>query len=114
MVKTAVITGASRGFGLLTCVTLAKRGWRVLATMRDLSRRDKLESAARNAGVLDRIEYHALDVTNAQQIAAIADLVSSRPEPLHALVNNAGFALSGFAEEVTDGELRSQFETNFF
>ena len=114
MVKTAVITGASSGFGLLTCVTLAKRGWRVLATMRDLSRRDKLESAARNAGVLDRIEYHALDVTNAQQIAAIADLVSSRPEPLHALVNNAGFALSGFAEEVTDGELRSQFETNFF
>jgi NAD(P)-dependent dehydrogenase (short-subunit alcohol dehydrogenase family) len=114
LVKTAVITGASSGFGLLTSVTLAQRGWRVLATMRDVSRREKLETAARDAGVLERIECHALDVTNAQQIAAIADLVSSRPEPLHALVNNAGFAVPGFAEEVTDAELRDQFETNFF
>jgi NAD(P)-dependent dehydrogenase (short-subunit alcohol dehydrogenase family) len=86
----------------------------VLATMRDLNRREMLESAARDAGVLDRIECHALDVTNADQIAAIADLVAKRGEPLHALVNNAGFAVPGFAEEVTDAELRDQFDTNFF
>jgi NAD(P)-dependent dehydrogenase (short-subunit alcohol dehydrogenase family) len=30
------------------------------------------------------------------------------------LVNNAGFALAGFAEDVTLDELRRQFETNFF
>ena len=114
MNNTALITGASSGFGLLTSITLAKRGWRVLATMRDMNRRDKLESAARDAGVLDRVEFHALDVTNADQIAAIANLVANRTEPLHALVNNAGFAVSGFAEEVTDAELREQFDTNFF
>jgi NAD(P)-dependent dehydrogenase (short-subunit alcohol dehydrogenase family) len=112
--KTALITGASSGFGLLTSVTLARRGWRVLATMRDLSRREKLEAAAREAGVLERIEFHALDVTNANQIAAIADLVAKRSEPLHALLNNAGFAVPGFAEDVTDAELREQFDTNFF
>ena len=114
MNKTALITGASSGFGLLTTVTLAKRGWCVVATMRDLNRREKLESAARDAGVPDRIEIHSLDVTKADQIAAIADLVANRGEPLHALVNNAGFAVSGFAEEVTDAELRQQFDTNFF
>ena len=114
MVKTALITGASSGFGLLTSVTLARRGWRVLATMRDVGRRAKLEAAAREAGVLERIEVHALDVTNAQQIAEIADLIEKRGEPLHALLNNAGFAVPGFAEEVTDAELRDQFETNFF
>ena len=62
--RTALITGASSGFGLLTSVTLAKRGWRVLATMRDLNRREKLEAAARNAGVLEQIEFHALDIKN--------------------------------------------------
>ena len=114
MNKTVLITGASSGFGLLTCVTLARRGWRVLATMRDLDRRDKLETAARNAGVLERIEFLALDVTNSEQIAATADLVAKRSEPLHALINNAGFAVPGFAEDVTDAELREQFDTNFF
>ena len=75
---------------------------------------EKLETAARDAGVLERIELHALDVTNAEQIATMADLVARRGEPLHALVNNAGFAMPGFAEDVTDAELREQFDTNFF
>jgi NAD(P)-dependent dehydrogenase (short-subunit alcohol dehydrogenase family) len=114
LAKTALITGASSGFGLLTSVTLARRGWRVLATMRDLSRRTKLEEAARNAGLLDGLEFLRLDVTNAGQIAAIADLIAKRDAPLDALVNNAGFAAPGFAEDVTDAELREQFETNFF
>jgi NAD(P)-dependent dehydrogenase (short-subunit alcohol dehydrogenase family) len=112
--RTALITGASSGFGLLTSVTLAKRGWRVLATMRDLNRREKLEAAARNAGVQERIEFLSLDVTNREQITAVADLVAKRSEPLHALVNNAGFAVPGFAEDITDAELREQFDTNFF
>jgi NAD(P)-dependent dehydrogenase (short-subunit alcohol dehydrogenase family) len=112
--RTALITGASSGFGLLTSVTLAKRGWRVLATMRDVGRREKLESVARRAGVLGRIDIHALDVTRPEHIAHTAELLEKLGEPLHALVNNAGFAVPGFAEEVTDAELRDQFETNFF
>ena len=40
--------------------------------------------------------------------------LSERAEPLHALVNNAGFAVPGFADDVTDAELREQFDTNFF
>jgi NAD(P)-dependent dehydrogenase (short-subunit alcohol dehydrogenase family) len=118
--RTALITGSSSGFGLLTAVTLARRGWRVLATMRDLSRRALLEDAARTAGVLDRpgcldcIEIHALDVTKPAQIDAIAALIESSNAPLHALINNAGFVVPGFAEDVSDAELRDQFETNFF
>lgn len=112
--RTALITGASSGFGLLTSVTLAKSGWHVLATMRDLNRREKLETAARNAGVLERIEFLALDVKHADQIAATAKLIAERDEPLLALVNNAGFAVPGFAEDITDAELREQFDTNFF
>jgi NAD(P)-dependent dehydrogenase (short-subunit alcohol dehydrogenase family) len=112
--RTALITGASSGFGLLTAVTLARRGWRVLATMRDFSRQGRLEAAACEAGVRERIEFHELEVTNSDRIRALADLVESRQEPLHALVNNAGFAMPGFTEDVSDAELRRQFDTNFF
>src|SRR5579871_3895666 len=110
--RIALITGASSGFGLLTTVTLARNGWRVLATMRDLNRRDRLETAAREAGVLERIEFLQLDVTSPDQIAALAAAVASRT--VHALINNAGFALPGFAEDVSDAELRKQLDTNFF
>src|SRR5579863_9320955 len=112
--RTVLITGASSGFGLLSSVTLARRGWRILATMRGLARGRLLEDAARNAGVLDRIEFLPLDVTNADQVAAIATEVSGRGAPLHGLINNAGFALPGFAEDTTDAELRRQLDTNFF
>lgn len=112
--KTALITGSSSGFGLLTTVTLARRGWRVLATMRDLSRRENLEAAAQSAGVLDRIEFLALDVTDNAQLAALSSSISARLDPLHAVVSNAGFAVGGFAEDVSDAELRHQFDTNFF
>jgi NAD(P)-dependent dehydrogenase (short-subunit alcohol dehydrogenase family) len=114
MAKTALITGASSGFGLLTSVTLARRGWQVLATIRDPDRRSLLEDAARAAGVLDRIEIHLLDVTRAEQISAIASLIGERVQSLHAVLNNAGFAVPGFAEDVSDAELREQFDTNFF
>ena len=114
MSKVALVTGASSGFGLLTSITLGRRGWRVLATMRDLNRREKLESAARAAGVLERLEFIELDVTNSDQIAAVASLIAARGTRLDALINNAGFALPGFADDVTDTELRQQFDTNFF
>lgn len=111
---TVLITGASSGFGLRTAVTLARRGWHVLATMRDLERAGQLEDAAREAGVLDRIEFLPLDVTDLEQIAALAGAIAARPEPLDAVVNNAGFAMAGFADDVSDAELRRQFDVNFF
>jgi NAD(P)-dependent dehydrogenase (short-subunit alcohol dehydrogenase family) len=112
--KTAFITGASSGFGLLISVTLARRGWHVIATMRDIARRDKLEAAARDAGVFDSIEIQTLDVTNRTQIEKLAKMIVAREAPLHALINNAGFALAGFVDEVSEAELRRQFDTNFF
>ena len=114
MAKTVLITGASSGFGLLTTIALARQGWRVLATMRDLSRKDRLEAAAKVGSVLDRIEFLALDVTDFQQISTLAAEIAVRPAQLDAIVNNAGFATAGFAEDVSDVELRRQFDTNFF
>jgi NAD(P)-dependent dehydrogenase (short-subunit alcohol dehydrogenase family) len=112
--KIALITGSSSGFGLLTSIELAKAGFRVVATMRDLGRRERLDQAAAAAGVSAQLDVRALDVTNFDAIPAFVDSVVRDHGRLDVLVNNAGFPLAGFAEDITLEELRLQFETNFF
>lgn len=112
--KLALITGCSSGFGLLTSIELAKAGFRVVATMRDLGRRERLDAAAAAAGVSAQLDVCALDVTNFDRIPGFVDGVVQEHGRLDVLVNNAGFPLAGFAEDVSLEELRRQFETNFF
>jgi NAD(P)-dependent dehydrogenase (short-subunit alcohol dehydrogenase family) len=110
----ALITGASSGFGLLTSIELAKAGFRVVATMRDLSRRDRLDQAATAAGVAGQLDIRTLDVTNFDALPGFVDAVVRDHGRLDVLINNAGFAVAGFAEDIKLEELRRQFETNFF
>ena len=112
--KIALITGSSSGFGLLTSIELAKAGFRVVATMRDLGRRGALDQAAAAAGVASQIDVRQLDVTHFDAIPGVVDQVVRDYGRLDVLVNNAGFAVAGFAEDVRLEELRQQFETNFF
>jgi NAD(P)-dependent dehydrogenase (short-subunit alcohol dehydrogenase family) len=112
--KIAVITGSSSGFGLLTCVELAKAGFRVVATMRDLGRRDRLDQSATAAGIAGRLDTRALDVTDFDALPGFVEAVVRDYGRLDVLVNNAGFAVAGFAEDIKLEELRRQFETNFF
>ena len=112
--KIAVITGTSSGFGLLTTLELAKRGFHVVATMRDLGRRTALDQAASAAGVAAKIDVRRLDITEIDSVPAAVDAIRRDYARIDVLVNNAGFAVAGFAEDVTLDELRLQFETNFF
>jgi NAD(P)-dependent dehydrogenase (short-subunit alcohol dehydrogenase family) len=112
--KVAVITGTSSGFGLLTSIELAKARYLVVATMRDLSKRKKLDQAATAAGVADKIDVRALDVTLSSDIATVVDTVTRDYGRIDVLVNNAGFAVAGFAEDIKLEELCLQLETNFF
>lgn len=110
----ALITGTSSGFGLLTAITLARRGYRVIATMRDLGRSKELVQQAEQAGVRERIHLLALDVTDEASIASAIQESLELAGRMDVLVNNAGFAVGGFVEEVSMEEWRRQLETNFF
>jgi len=112
--KIAVITGASSGFGLLTAVELAKAGFRVVASMRDLGRRAKLDEAAAAARMAQRIDVRRLDVTEFDTIPGFVDAIVRDYGRVDVLINNAGFAVAGFAEDLKLEEIRMQFETNFF
>lgn len=112
--KTALVTGASSGFGLRISIALALRGYRVMAAMRDLGRGDELLREAERAGVASRLDPVRLDVTDAESIEAAMAHAARRYGRLDVLVNNAGFAVGGFAEEVPMDDWRAQMETNFF
>jgi NAD(P)-dependent dehydrogenase (short-subunit alcohol dehydrogenase family) len=112
--KIAVITGASSGFGLLTTIELAKSGFRVVASMRDLGRRGKLDEAGAAAGVVAKIDVRRLDVTEFNTVPEFVESVVRDYGRIDVLINNAGFAVAGFAEDIQLEELRMQFETNFF
>ena len=110
--KVAVITGCSSGFGLLAAVDMACAGFRVVATMRNLGKRDGLDKAAKDAGVT--LDVRALDITKFDTLDAfVADVLHDHGR-IDVLVNNAGFSVSGFAEDLTLAEIKLNFETNFF
>ena len=112
--RVALITGASSGIGLLTAIELARGGYHVVATMRDLSRRTRLDEAAKRAGVAGQLDVRCLDVTETDAIPSLIEAVVRDHGRIDVLVNNAGFAMAGFVEDLRLAEIRQQFETNFF
>jgi NAD(P)-dependent dehydrogenase (short-subunit alcohol dehydrogenase family) len=101
-----VITGASTGIGRATALRLAGVGFEVLAGVR----RDEDGAALRAAD--GRVEPVIVDVTDAEQIAALAARVGGGP--LAGLVNNAGIAVAGPLEGVPLERIRGQYEVNVF
>jgi NAD(P)-dependent dehydrogenase (short-subunit alcohol dehydrogenase family) len=93
-----LITGCSTGFGRATAVELTKRGHEVLATAR---RPETLDD-------LDVSEKLRLDVDDDR---SVAEAVSNAGR-VDALVNNAGFGITGPVEHVPLQEFRRMFETN--
>jgi NAD(P)-dependent dehydrogenase (short-subunit alcohol dehydrogenase family) len=113
--RTVLITGTSAGFGLLTTVELAKRGWRVLATMRNLERKGPLEAALAQSGAAQNVDIVQLDVTDAASIKrGVDDALAITGGFLDAVVHNAGVAAGGAFEDIPEAEIRRVMETNVF
>lgn len=110
--QTVLITGASSGFGLLSSLEFARRGFRVFATMRNLERVGELQQAAKSEALT--IETLSLDVTDSDSIAAAVAHVLAAAGRIDVVVNNAGYGIGGFFEDLSDDEFRAQMETNFF
>ena len=112
--KIAIVTGTSSGFGLMTTVELARKGFTVIATMRNSNKSANLLQQARKNGVESKIIIHELDVTDEKSIQTFQSRVMEDFERVDVLINNAGYAGAGFVEEVSMEEYRKQFETNVF
>lgn len=104
MSKNILVTGASSGFGLLIANELHRRGYNVVGTSRNP---EKMKS-------LVPYKMVALDLDSEQSINTLSERVFKEVGQLDILINNAGFLVTGIAEEIPIELGRKQFETNFW
>jgi NAD(P)-dependent dehydrogenase (short-subunit alcohol dehydrogenase family) len=107
----ALITGATSGFGLETARLLAQKGFRVYGTYRNPHKLDALRALARDHANLFPL---FMDVTRPLTVTQGVARLIQKEKRLDLLVNNAGFVMAGFLEELSDEEFAGQFETNVF
>ncbi|AMM98665.1 oxidoreductase [Bacillus pumilus] len=113
MKRTAIVTGANSGFGKLITIGLAKQGYTVIAGVRQEANAKKLAEEIEQVSLSEAIHIEALDVTDTQSIQAFQKKLHAYA-PITLLVNNAGTAYAGFAEEVPVDTYRQQFDVNVF
>ena len=112
MNKVILITGCSSGFGMLTAAKLAAGGHTIYATMRNLQKQNTLKLELEQRDTMCQILH--LDVTEDKSINKVIDIIEKQAGRLDVLINNAGYGIGGFFEDLSEEEIRSQFETNFF
>ena len=112
MEKVAVVTGASSGIGFETALALAREGYHTYATMRDVTKGDKIKELGEKDGL--KISVLELDVDNDDSVKVAIKKILDEKQRIDVLVNNAGWGLWGCVEDVSVDEFKTQFETNFF
>jgi NAD(P)-dependent dehydrogenase (short-subunit alcohol dehydrogenase family) len=103
--KTAIVTGGSRGIGAGVVMAFLGRGYNVVASSRDITRSGALEPS-------DRLALIDGNIAEAATSAKIADVAMSRFGSIDALVNNAGIYFSKPFTEYTIDDLRAFVSVN--
>jgi short-subunit dehydrogenase len=110
--RTAVVTGAASGIGRAIATSLARRGCNL--ALADINDEALARTAAEIAAPGVRISKHHLDVSDRDAVAAFPDQVTAEHARVDVLVNNAGVALAGTFEQVSETDFEWLFGINFW
>ncbi len=102
--KIALVTGTSSGIGAALVQEFHDRGFRVIATARNLE--------AITHFVEQGIATYELDVNNAEQIEQVITQVAATEKRIDILVNNAGYGLMGTLMDLPAKAIAHQLQTN--
>jgi NAD(P)-dependent dehydrogenase (short-subunit alcohol dehydrogenase family) len=115
--QVVLITGSSTGFGRLIAETLARHGYTVFATMRDLGGRNaKNASEIRALAEKESLSLHvlALDVTDDVSVEKAVRAAVEQAGRIDVAINNAGYGISDVTEAITTEQAQQIMDTNFF
>jgi short-subunit dehydrogenase len=104
MKQTILVKGASSGFGLLIANKLHESGYNVIGTSRNPQKSQNNVS----------FKLLALDIANDNSIESFCKQLFTQINQLDVLINNAGYLVTGLAEETSIELGKQQLETNFW
>lgn len=102
-----LITGVSSGIGLATAKTLLEAGHQVWGSVRNIADAQQLTLHPAFSALI-------MDVTDRESIRSAIATLAATGKPLHAVINNAGIAVSGPLETIAEADYRRQFDVNVF
>ena len=102
--KVVVVTGVSSGIGRATAEMFAKQGCQVFGTVRNIAKNRPLPG----------VQLVEMDVRDNDSVKRGIQFVMERAKLIDVLVNNAGVAMLGAAEELAIDEAKWMFDTNVF
>jgi NAD(P)-dependent dehydrogenase (short-subunit alcohol dehydrogenase family) len=107
--KSALITGASKGIGRATALTMAAEGCSLHLAARSGKELEQLQKDIR-AQHRVQVDLHPGDLSTTQSMSALAEAVGD----VDILINNAGDIPAGTIEALTDAEWRRGFDLKLF
>ena len=102
--KTALVTGASRGIGNAIALTLKKEGFRVIGTATSSEGSRKLDDIG--------IEGHVLDLNSLDSKKQFWDEIENKEANISVLVNNAGITRDNIVLRMSDDEWEEIMNVN--
>jgi NAD(P)-dependent dehydrogenase (short-subunit alcohol dehydrogenase family) len=109
--KTALITGTSKGIGLETALAFARAGYKVFATMRNPEMASDFKQIISNES-LD-IAISKMDVDSDTSVNQCINSIIEKNGQIDVLVNNAGIERHGSIEEMTIDDFEAIMNTNY-
>jgi NAD(P)-dependent dehydrogenase (short-subunit alcohol dehydrogenase family) len=107
--KTALITGASKGIGRATAITLATEGCSLHLAARSGDELEKLKAEILGKHKV-QVALHPGDLSTTRSMTALANAAGD----VDILINNAGDIPAGTVEALTDEEWRRGFDLKVF
>ncbi len=115
--RTAVVTGAGSGIGRALAIALAGRGCDLALADVDeagLAHTRELIVSHATASRMLNVTLHALDVADQAAVAAFPAAVAQQHSKVDLLINNAGVALGGSFDEISEADFQWLFNINFW
>ena len=107
-----IVTGGSRGLGLVMARTLAAAGYRIIAIARGSTEELMAASRAAADGGRGAIEFRACDLSDLGQIGPLVKALRADFGPIYGLVNNAGLGTSGLLSNMRDQDIQRLIQLN--